>query len=255
MSARDEGEGMDEHERVARRASLDRAGSRGSSDRLADHGPVVGKQTPVESVAGGEYAAVGAVAFFDRALGELRVQLATRARAIASGERLLAVTATGGIRRCLASARGHVSNVPADQLPERRRLLAELEAAAAHALGRARLGPAVPPLATGGSRRAPPTRVADSTEDEPNAVIRVLVYNGAGEVIQRWESKGRWEGGLPQKYTATRGGKGWSWDNTGGSTIRVNTNKDGRVFGTPDPGENATALAHEPRGAGLADSR
>jgi hypothetical protein len=89
-------------------------------------------------------------------------------------------------------------------------------------------GPAVPPLATGSSRRAPPTRVADSTEGEPNAVLRVLVYNGAGEVLQRWESKGRWEGGLPQKYTATRGGKGWSWDNTGGSTIRVDTNKDGR---------------------------
>ena len=71
-------------------------------------------------------------------------------------------------------------------------------------------------------------RVADSTADEPNAVFRILVYNGAGEVIQRWESKGRWEGGLPQKYTATRGGKGWSWDNTGGSTIRVNTSKDGR---------------------------
>jgi hypothetical protein len=47
-------------------------------------------------------------------------------------------------------------------------------------------------------------------------------------VIQQWESEGRWEGALPQKYTATRGAKGWSWDNTGGPTIRVNTNKDGR---------------------------
>jgi hypothetical protein len=93
---------------------------------------------------------------------------------------------------------------------------------------RALRGPAAPvPLATGGSHSASPTRVADSTEDEPNAVLRVIVYNGAGEVIQRWQSKGRWEGGLPQKYTATRGGKGWAWNNTGGSTIRVNTNKDG----------------------------
>jgi A nuclease of the HNH/ENDO VII superfamily with conserved WHH len=83
-------------------------------------------------------------------------------------------------------------------------------------------------LASGGARRAPPARVADATEGEPNAVLRVVVYNEAGEVIQRWESKGRWEGGLPQKYTATRGGKSWSWSNTGGSTIRVNTNKDGR---------------------------
>lgn len=89
-------------------------------------------------------------------------------------------------------------------------------------------GSAAAPHATGGTRSAPPTRIADSTEDEPNAVLRVVVYNGAGEVIQRWESKGRWEGGLPQTYTATRGGKGWSWDNTGGSTIRVNTNQDGR---------------------------
>jgi hypothetical protein len=92
----------------------------------------------------------------------------------------------------------------------------------------ARFGSATPPLATGGSHRAPPTRVADSTDAAPNAVLRVLVYDGAGAVIQRWESRGHWEGGLPQKYTATRGGKGWSWDNTGGSTIRVNTNKDGR---------------------------
>jgi A nuclease of the HNH/ENDO VII superfamily with conserved WHH len=99
----------------------------------------------------------------------------------------------------------------------------------------ARSGPDLVPgkrtLAEGlqpGPRRAPPARVADSTEDEPNAVLRVLVYNEAGEVIQRWESKGRWEGGLPQKYTATRGSKGWSWDSTGGSTVRVNTSKDGR---------------------------
>ena len=93
---------------------------------------------------------------------------------------------------------------------------------------RALRGPAAPPLATGGSRSAPLARVADSTEDEPNAVLRVLVYNEAGEVIQRWESKGRWEGGLPQKYTATRGGTGWSWNNTGGATVQVNTHKDGR---------------------------
>jgi A nuclease of the HNH/ENDO VII superfamily with conserved WHH len=93
---------------------------------------------------------------------------------------------------------------------------------------RALLGSTASSLATGGTRRAPPARVAGATRDEPNAVLRVLVYNEAGEVIQRWESKGRWEGGLPQKYTAARGGKGWSWDNTGGSTVRVNTNQDGR---------------------------
>jgi hypothetical protein len=94
--------------------------------------------------------------------------------------------------------------------------------------GGARLGPAAAPLATGGSRSAPPPRVAEATNDEPNAVLRVVVYDGAGNVIQRWESKGRWEGALPQKYTATRGGKGWAWDNTGGSSIRVDTDMDGR---------------------------
>ena len=94
--------------------------------------------------------------------------------------------------------------------------------------GGARLDRAAPPPATGGSRSTPPTRVAEATTDEPNAVLRVVVYNGAGEVIQRWEARGRWEGGLPQKYTATRGGKGWTWDNTGGSSVRVNTDRDGR---------------------------
>jgi hypothetical protein len=92
----------------------------------------------------------------------------------------------------------------------------------------ARLGAAAPPAATGGSRSAPPTRVADVTEDRPKAVLRILVYNRAGEVIQDWESEGRWEGALPQKYRATRSGRGWSWDNTGGSTVRINTGKDGR---------------------------
>jgi hypothetical protein len=94
--------------------------------------------------------------------------------------------------------------------------------------GNARLGPAAPPLATGGGRSAPATRVAEATADAPNAVLRVVIYNGAGEVIQRWEARGRWEGGLPQKYTAKRAGKGWAWDNTGGSSVRVNTDRDGR---------------------------
>jgi hypothetical protein len=63
--------------------------------------------------------------------------------------------------------------------------------------GAARLDRAAPPPATGGSRSAPPTRIAEAIKGEPNAVLRVVVYNGAGEVIQRWESKGRWEGALP----------------------------------------------------------
>jgi A nuclease of the HNH/ENDO VII superfamily with conserved WHH len=127
---------------------------------------------------------------------------------------------------------GAVARSAPELAPGKRTLTETLEPGPRVGGGQARgaplLGSAAPPLATSSSRSAPLARVADSTEGEPNAVLRVLVYDGAGEVIQRWESRGRWEGGLPQKYTATHGGKGWSWDNTGGSTIRVNTDKDGR---------------------------
>ena len=108
-------------------------------------------------------------------------------------------------------------------------------------LASARFGSAAPPLVPSGSHRGPPKRVADAAADPPNAVLRVLVYDGAGAVIQRWESRGRWEGGLPQTYTAIRSGKGWAWDNTGGASIRVNTDKDGRGGAPLETWANAAA--------------
>ena len=79
----------------------------------------------------------------------------------------------------------------------------------------------------GGRRTDEPTRVADATEEERNAAFRILVFDEVGKVIQRWDAKGWWEGTLPQKYTAMRSDKGWSWDDTDGSTIQVNTDMDG----------------------------
>ncbi len=104
----------------------------------------------------------------------------------------------------------------------------------------AHFGSTAPSVAAGTAHRAPPPRVAGSAA-EPNAVLRVVVYDAAGAVIQRWESRGRWEGGLPQTYTATRAGKGWSWDNTGGSSIRVNTDQDGRGGAPLEAWAKATA--------------
>jgi hypothetical protein len=129
MSERDEG-----GQRLARGASADRGMGRG----LGDRGPAIGKRSLVESIAGGERASAEAVAFFDRVVGELRAQLAALAGAIASGDRLVAVAAAAAIGRCLASARGHIVNVPADQASERRLLLVELEAQAERTLDGAR---------------------------------------------------------------------------------------------------------------------
>lgn len=107
---------------------------RGCSERVVDRGPAFGKRALTESIGGSADTALAAVAFFDRAVGELRSQLAALAGAIGSGDQLLAVAAAAAIGRCLTSARGHIVNVPADQAPERRILLVKLEAQAVRAL-------------------------------------------------------------------------------------------------------------------------
>jgi hypothetical protein len=96
-------------------------------------------------------------------------------------------------------------------------------------------GPATQPSWTdelsgagGDARRAPPARVADAAENEtrPNAVLKVSVID-EGRVVQQWQSRARWEGPLPQRYTATRAGATWRWDDTGGTSIKVQTNERG----------------------------
>jgi hypothetical protein len=73
-----------------------------------------------------------------------------------------------------------------------------------------------------------PVRVADAAKDRrpQNAVIKVIVLAG-GRVIQAWQSKARWEGPLPQRYTATRAGAGWKWDHSDGRSIKVQTDERG----------------------------
>lgn len=77
-----------------RRAPLDRTMGGGGSERGADRGPAVGKRALTESNAASADTALAAVAFFDRAVGELRAQLAALAGAIVSGDRLIAVAAS-----------------------------------------------------------------------------------------------------------------------------------------------------------------
>lgn len=139
MSEHDE----DGYERLGRRAALDRGASRGSSDRVADRGPVVGKQTLVERAVGGG---------------------STTARAPA---------------------------------------------------------PAPP-------RPPPPPRVADAKQDEPtlNAALKVIVIDD-GKVIQRWQSRARWEGPLPVRWAATRAGGRWQWDNADARSLKVQTDARG----------------------------
>ncbi len=78
------------------------------------------------------------------------------------------------------------------------------------------------------ARRPSATRIADATEGKtkPNAVLKVIVIDD-GRVIQRWQSRARWEGPLPQQYTATRAGAAWKWDDAGGKSIKVQTNERG----------------------------
>jgi A nuclease of the HNH/ENDO VII superfamily with conserved WHH len=78
----------------------------------------------------------------------------------------------------------------------------------------------------GGSPSA--VRVAEAAKDKgkQNAVIKVIVQGG-GKVLQSWQSKARWEGPLPQRYTATRAGAAWKWDNSNARSIKVQTDERG----------------------------
>lgn len=75
---------------------------------------------------------------------------------------------------------------------------------------------------------APPRRVADAADQEPNAVIKVVAY-AKGEILGTpWGAKARWEGPLPQKYTGTKGPNGWTWDSPDAKTVRIGSDLRGR---------------------------
>ncbi len=120
----------------ARRHALDRGGRAGDRAAIAC-APAVGKHTLIEG-APAEHTGDDAAAFFERAAGEARAQLAALARAIAAADRLAAVTAAGSLQRSIRSARGHAEHGPEHELAGRGDRLAALEAQADRALAEAR---------------------------------------------------------------------------------------------------------------------
>lgn len=76
------------------------------------------------------------------------------------------------------------------------------------------------------TRAAAPVRVADAAR-ELNAVLKVVVYS-RGRVVKRWETKARWEGPLPQRYTGSLGPAGWKWDEPLARQVRVDTDARGQ---------------------------
>lgn len=111
-------------------------------------------------------------------------------RAMASGDRVLAETATGSFRRCFSSARGHVANMPAAPRAERLRLLAELEIEVEHALHRAQSTGIVGARASIGSTsargRAPSLQLraagAPIAREDPHAIAARGVASAASEL-------------------------------------------------------------------------
>lgn len=59
-----------------------------------------------------------------------------------------------------------------------------------------------------------------------NAAIKVTAYTESGDAIE-WTSRARWDGQLPVLYRGTRTGKAWTWDNSGATSVKVNTNESG----------------------------
>lgn len=108
-----------------------------------------------------------------------------------------------------------------------------------------------PPPAQLPARRPPPARVADATRDEAplDAVLKVLVIDD-GKVIQRWQSKARWDGPLPVRWAATRAGGGWKWDNPDAGSLKVQTDAHGRggrsVDAWADPGADQIVVHVQP---------
>jgi hypothetical protein len=81
----------------------------------------------------------------------------------------------------------------------------------------------------GVAHRSPPTRVGDAHPGEAqlNAVLKVVVIDD-GKVIQRWQSRARWDGPLPVRWAAVRGGGGWRWDSADARSLKVQTDERGR---------------------------
>jgi hypothetical protein len=106
-------------------------------ERTAADGPRVGKRTLTEALSGG-YSERDALAFFERAIGETRAQLAALERALTAADRVAAGTAAGLLQHSLRSARGHAGLGPSAGLDERQHRLAELEARASRVLAQSR---------------------------------------------------------------------------------------------------------------------
>jgi hypothetical protein len=69
-------------------------------------------------------------------------------------------------------------------------------------------------------------RVADASDDQIDAVIKVVVYVG-NDVVQQTQMKSVWEGPLPVRYEASKSNGGWHWNSADASSIRVNTDRHG----------------------------
>jgi hypothetical protein len=109
----------------------------------------------------------------------------------------------------------------------------EHSATPTHKLPRLDLAPGRAQLGTGAhggsgstTHAAAPVRVADSA-GELNAVLKVIAYS-RGRVVKRWETKARWEGPLPQRYTGSLGPAGWRWDDPCAKQVRVDTDARGQ---------------------------
>jgi len=96
-------------------------------------------------------------------------------------------------------------------------------------------------LAPGSTHATPLRRVADATDEEPNAVIKVVAYSKGKILGIPWGAKARWEGPLPQRYTGTRSATGWSWDNPHAKTVRIGSDLQGKGGRTAEAWAGATA--------------
>lgn len=82
------------------------------------------------------------------------------------------------------------------------------------------------------SLTAAPTSVAPQRGRKPgatmNAALKVTAYDQGGKPIETWQSRARWEGALPVHYEGRNAGGGWTWDNSGATSVMVNADEQGR---------------------------
>ena len=157
--------------------------------------PVIGKQTLI-SDAPAEYTEREAGAFFERAMGEARAQVATLERAITRSDRLAAVTAEGSLRRSLRTARAHAPHGTEEVVGERLARLADQEARAGRVLGEAPKPRSPTPSAPA---PAPPSPRATSAPTLPDGVNYQHMGGGLSLWVRRaWlASDPQWRSGQP----------------------------------------------------------